>query len=130
MIEERAWRPALTPSSAASEVRAGVADGTLDRSAADAVLAAAGHSSPRNRAARSWPARLTDREVEVLRLLARGETNKRIARSLGISEATVHSHVLSVYGKAAVGTRAGATLFAIEHDLIQVSTGAKDPLNG
>ncbi len=130
MIEERAWRPALTPAAAASEVRAGVAGGTLDRRAADAVLAAAGHSSPRDRSARSWPARLTDREVEVLRLLARGETNRRIARSLRVSEATVHTHVINIYGKAAVGTRAGATLFAIEHDLIQVSMGAKDQLNG
>jgi DNA-binding CsgD family transcriptional regulator len=121
MIEERAWRPALTGAEAAAELRRGVASSTLDRRAVDAVLAAAGQRSATGRAARSWPAGLTDREVDVLRLLARGETNKQIARRLHISEATVHTHVINLYGKVAVNTRAGATLFALEHDLIQVS---------
>lgn len=120
MTEERSWRPALAPRDAAAEVRREVAAGRLDRRAVDAVLGAAGHPAGRGRAARSWPAGLTDREVDVLRLLARGRSNKEAARSLFVSEATVHTHVVNVYGKIGVHTRAGATLFALEHDLIQV----------
>ena len=123
MREERAWRPALDPAEAAGELRREVTAGRLDRRAVDAVLAAAGHRSKAGRAARSWPAGLTDREAEVLQLIARGQTNRQVAGALHISEATVHSHVINVYGKIGVNTRAGATLFALEHDLIQVSSG-------
>lgn len=119
MTEERAWRPALSAATAAAQLRRDVADRILDRSAVDAVLAAAGHPSVTDRASRSWPAGLTDREVDVLQLLARGETNKQMARGLHISPATVHTHIINVYGKMGVRTRAGATLFALEHDLIQ-----------
>ena len=123
MIEERSWRPALEPAAAAAELRREVADGKLDRRAGEAVLATAGHRPKPGRAGRSWPAGLTDREVEVLRLLARAQSNKEIAASLHISDATVHTHLINVYGKIGVSTRAGATLFALEHDLIQVSRG-------
>jgi DNA-binding NarL/FixJ family response regulator len=58
--------------------------------------------------------------VDVLRMLARGRSNREIAEALHVSEATVHTHLINVYGKAAVKTRAGATLFALEHDLIQL----------
>jgi DNA-binding NarL/FixJ family response regulator len=58
--------------------------------------------------------------VEVLRLLARGRSNKEIARQLVVTESTVHTHVINVYGKIGVNSRAGATLFALEHDLIQL----------
>jgi DNA-binding NarL/FixJ family response regulator len=125
MTEDRSWRPALNREDAAAELRREVAAGKLDRRAVDAVLEAAGHPSSANRAARSWPAGLTDREVDVLRLLARGDTNKQVARRLHVSEATVHTHVINLYGKMAVSTRAGATLFALEHDLIQLSPGGK-----
>ena len=123
MTEARAWRPGLEPGAAAAELRREVSAGKLDRRAADAVLAAAGHRSRSGRAERGWPAGLTDREVDVLRLLARGNSNKRIAGALHISEATVHTHLINVYGKIAVSTRAGATLFALEHDLVQISAG-------
>jgi DNA-binding CsgD family transcriptional regulator len=125
MTEDRSWRPGMTPAEAAAQLRREVAAGTFDRRAGDAVLAAAGHPFATGRAARSWPAGLTDREVDVLRLLARGETNKQVARRLHISEPTVHTHVINLYGKMAVNTRAGATLFALEHDLIQVSSSRK-----
>lgn len=121
MTEDRSWRPGLTRAEAAAELRRQVSAGMLDRRSADAVLAAAGHPSTADRARRSWPAGLTDREVDVLRLLAQGQTNKQIAGRLHISDATVHTHVINLYGKMAVNTRAGATLFALEHDLIQVS---------
>jgi DNA-binding CsgD family transcriptional regulator len=123
ITEERSWRPALDATGAAADVRREVAAGKLDRRAVDAVLAAAGHRSKPSRADRGWPAGLTDREVDVLRLLARGHSNKKIAGALHISEATVHTHLINVYGKIGVSTRAGATVFALEHDLVQISTG-------
>ena len=123
MVEERSWRPGREPAAAAVELRRGVSAGKLDRRAVDAVLAAAGHRVKPSRAARGWPAGLTDREVDVLRSLARGNANKKIATALHISEATVHTHLINVYGKIGVSTRAGATLFALEHDLVQISSG-------
>jgi DNA-binding NarL/FixJ family response regulator len=57
--------------------------------------------------------------VEVLRLVARGRTDREIGQVLVISEVTVHHHVRHVYDKIGVSTRAGAALFAMEHDLIQ-----------
>jgi DNA-binding NarL/FixJ family response regulator len=54
----------------------------------------------------------------VLKAITRGLANKQIARALHISEATVHTHVINVYGKIGVNTRAGATLFAFENDLV------------
>jgi HD-GYP domain-containing protein (c-di-GMP phosphodiesterase class II) len=117
MTEERAWRPALTPTEATRQLREGVADRRLDSRAVDAVLEAAGQPRPTGRSKRAWPASLTDREVEVLKAITRGLSNKQIAREFHISEATVHTHVINVYGKIGVNTRAGATLFAFEHDL-------------
>jgi DNA-binding NarL/FixJ family response regulator len=55
--------------------------------------------------------------VEVLRAITRGLANKQIARELHVSPATVHTHVINLYGKIGVNTRAGATLYAFEHDL-------------
>jgi DNA-binding NarL/FixJ family response regulator len=54
----------------------------------------------------------------VLRLIARGRSNKEVAATLGISPKTVGHHVEHIYAKAAVTTRAGATLFAMEHGLL------------
>jgi DNA-binding NarL/FixJ family response regulator len=81
------------------------------------VLAAAGQ--PTRRAQAAWPAGLTDREVEVLRIICRGGTKKRVATLLFISPSTVDHHVRHIYNKAGVQTRAGATLFALEHDLLK-----------
>lgn len=72
-------------------------------------------SRPRRRA---WPRGLTDREVEVLRLLARGLSRREVAHALVVSESTVRAHVEHIYGKVAVASRAAATLFAVEHDLL------------
>jgi DNA-binding NarL/FixJ family response regulator len=55
--------------------------------------------------------------VDVLRAITRGLANKQIARELHVSQATVHTHVINLYGKIGVNTRAGATLFAFEHEL-------------
>jgi ATP/maltotriose-dependent transcriptional regulator MalT len=61
---------------------------------------------------------LSARELEVLRLLARGKTNREIAAVLVISEHTVARHVQNIYAKLRVGSRASATAFAFEHDLV------------
>jgi predicted ATPase/DNA-binding CsgD family transcriptional regulator len=64
------------------------------------------------------PAGLTAREVEVLRLVARGLTNPQIAEKLVISPQTVHAHLRSIYSKVGVTTRSAATRFAVEHHII------------
>ena len=120
MREERPWRAPMSSERAAEELRREARDGRLDRRSVDAVLEAAGQRPNRRRAARSWPAGLTDREVDVLCAIARGHSNKEIARELHVSDATIHTHVINVYGKIGLNTRAGATLFALENDLIQL----------
>src|SRR5262249_60875239 len=61
---------------------------------------------------------LTDREQEVLRLMARGATNGEIAASLFVAEATVKSHVGSIFGKLGVRDRAAAIVFAYDHGAV------------
>ena len=90
--------------------------GAVDRGDVNAVLGAVGVAAPR--VAVEQPAGLTEREVEVLGLLARGETNRQIADALGISVKTVGAHVEHIYTKADVRSRAAATLFAMQHDLV------------
>jgi ATP/maltotriose-dependent transcriptional regulator MalT len=63
------------------------------------------------------PAGLTDREVEVLRLLPRGLSNAEIAEALFVSPRTVQTHLTNLYGKLGVGGRAEAVAFAVAHDL-------------
>jgi HD-GYP domain-containing protein (c-di-GMP phosphodiesterase class II) len=116
MTERRPHRPPLTSSEAAERLVADVDAGRFRRVEVDSVLAAAGASHGVARAAN--PAGLTDREVEVLRLIARGDANKQVAAALGISPKTVGRHVEHVYAKAGVRTRAGATLFAMEQGLL------------
>ena len=84
--------------------------------AVDAVLGAAGHRVAKR--PRELPAGLTERELEVLLALVRGESNQAIADDLGISAKTVGHHVQHVYQKAGVRSRAAATLWAFEHDLV------------
>ena len=115
MTQPRPHRPPLAPGAAAAELRAEVAAGRLDRGAAAAVLEAAGQTPP-TRA--EYPAGLTEREVEVLTLMCRGHTNKVIGRQLFISDRTVGHHIAHIYNKIGLSTRAGATLFAMEHDLM------------
>jgi DNA-binding CsgD family transcriptional regulator len=67
---------------------------------------------------RVWPAGLSDREVEVLRLIAQGYANRQIAERLAISPHTAGHHVRHIYDKIGVSSRAAATLFAIEHGLL------------
>jgi HD-GYP domain-containing protein (c-di-GMP phosphodiesterase class II) len=117
MTQPRPHRPAKTRAQAAEELEAMAAAGRLDREAVRAVLGAAGHDARPLRT--SWPADLSEREVEVLRLICRGGTKREVARALSISPSTVDHHVRHIYEKARVQTRAGATLFALEHDLLK-----------
>jgi len=91
-------------------------EGRLDPEAVDSVLAAAGHRVRQR--PRELPAGLTERELEVLLVLMRGGSNQEIATDLGISAKTVGHHLQHVYQKAGVRTRAAATLWAYEHDLV------------
>src|SRR6266404_2332518 len=115
MTEPRAHRAALPASTAAAELRSEVWTGRLDGDAVNAVLKAAGHRAP---ARRDWPAGLTAREVEVLGLLARGHSNREMARRLVVSPRTVSSHIEHIYAKVGVSSRAAATLFATQHGLV------------
>lgn len=113
LTEARPHRPPRAD--AAETVKDEVRAGRLDADAVEAVLGAAGR---RERVERPRPAGLTDREVEVLRLLARGHTNRAIARELSIAVKTAGHHVEHIYAKTGCSTRAGASLFAAEHDLL------------
>jgi HD-GYP domain-containing protein (c-di-GMP phosphodiesterase class II) len=116
MTEPRPHRPARPPELAAEELTREARAGRLCPEAVAAVLAAAGHRV--RSARRTWPAGLSDREVEVLRLLARGLPDRQIAERLVVSTRTVHHHVEHIYDKIDVSTRAAATLFAMQHDLL------------
>jgi HD-GYP domain-containing protein (c-di-GMP phosphodiesterase class II) len=117
MTQLRPHRPALDPARAAHELEAMAAAGRLDQEAVRGILSAAGHQRKSTR--HSWPAGLSEREVEVLRLLCLGRSKKEVAGLLSIAPSTVDHHVRHIYEKAGVQTRAGATLFAIEHDLLK-----------
>ena len=115
MVEPRPTRPALDRDRASRLLRDEAAAGRLDADAVNAVLAAAGHRAP---ARREWPAGLTAREGDVLKLLARGNTNRIIARRLDIAPKTASNHVEHIYSKLGVASRAEATLFATQHGLV------------
>ena len=113
MTEDRPYRPAHTRDEAARIVQDEALAGRLDPEMAAAVIEAAGVPRPRT----AWPNEMTDREVEVLRLAARGLSNKEIASSLVVSHRTVQNHLAAVYDKTGRRTRAGAAVFAVEHGL-------------
>jgi HD-GYP domain-containing protein (c-di-GMP phosphodiesterase class II) len=115
MSEPRAFRPARAADEAAGVLREMADAGRLCGEAVDAVLEAVGE---RARPVREAPAGLTPREIEVLRMLSRGMTNKQTAQQLEISPKTVGRHVESIYSKIGASTRAAAALFAVEHDLL------------
>jgi len=80
------------------------------------VLVAAGHHV--GAAPRSLPGGLSTREVEVLALVARGLTNAEIAARLVVSRRTAEHHVQHIYAKIGTSSRAAATLFAVENNLL------------
>ncbi len=116
LTERRAHRPALPPERAAAELSGAVRAGKLDGEAVRAVLVAGGHQAPSVK--KEMVAGLSEREIEVLRLLARGYTMNQTADELVISYKTVDRHIQNIYTKIDVSTRAGATLFAMENNLL------------
>ncbi len=117
MCEPRPHRPRRPATEASAELRAEVRAGRLDADAVGAVLAAAGHRVPRRQ---EGPGGLTRREVEVLRLLAQGLSNRQIAERLVIAPKTAGNHVEHIYVKIGTSNRAAASLFAMRHGLLPV----------
>lgn len=117
-LEPRPYRPALSSDEAADRLRTRVTAGEIDRDAAEAVLAVAGHPV----AAIPRPDGLTPREVEILTHVARGASNKDIAAALVLSEKTVRNHVERVYTKIGVNNRIGASMYALRHGLASAAS--------
>jgi HD-GYP domain-containing protein (c-di-GMP phosphodiesterase class II) len=115
MREERPYRPARSREEAARLLRAEVRSGRFDGDAVEAVLEADGHRARRRR---EGPAGLTAREVEVLRLLARGLSTKQIAKRLVMSPKTAGNHIEHIYAKIEATNRVTASLFAVQHGLL------------
>ncbi|MGH2655593.1 MAG: HD domain-containing phosphohydrolase [Actinomycetota bacterium] len=116
LTQARPHRPAGSREEAAEVITAEASAGRLDPECAGAVIEVAGHRQARRT---TWPAGLSDREVEVLRLLASGLANKAIAGRLSISPRTAEHHVQHIYAKIGASTRASATLFGMEHGLLR-----------
>lgn len=112
--ESRPYRQPHSPDEIAQMLSRDAEQGTLDPACVSAVLEAAGHGVhqvPR-------PAGLTEREAMVIGLIARGMQTKQVARRLGISAKTADHHIQNAYRKIGVSSRAGATLYAMEHGLL------------
>jgi HD-GYP domain-containing protein (c-di-GMP phosphodiesterase class II)/DNA-binding CsgD family transcriptional regulator len=121
LTTERADRPAFSPLDAAAELRRLESEGALEPRASRAVLVAAGHGEPRAPSGKrqQHPGGLTRREVDVLRLAARGLTTREIADRLYISPKTADHHIQHIYGKIGTSTRAAAALWAMQHAVVQ-----------
>jgi len=114
LVEDRPHRPGLDEQRARRRLEADVREGRLDGDAVAAVLLASG-DRPRRLTS---TAGLTARQLEVLRLVTRGLSNREIARRLTLSPRTVDRHVADVYTRIGVTSRAAAALYAIEHGLV------------
>jgi len=121
LTTERADRPPFAPEDAAAELRRLESAGMLEPRAGRAVLVAAGHGEPSPNAGRreQHPGGLTRREIDVLRLAARGHTTREIAERLVISPKTADHHIQHIYGKIGVSTRAAAALWAMQNTVVQ-----------
>jgi len=112
--ETRPYRDAMSPDAATDALVRKAEQGGFDPEMVTAVAKAAGQSPP----AIERPMGLTEREVEVVGLVARGLQTKQIARHLDISPKTVDRHIQNSYRKMGVSSRAAATLFAAENGLV------------
>jgi HD-GYP domain-containing protein (c-di-GMP phosphodiesterase class II) len=121
LTTERADRLPFSPADAAAELRRLESAGALEPRATRAVLVAAGHGEPRAPSGKRPhnPGGLTRREVDVLRLAARGLTTREIADRLTISPKTADHHIQHIYGKIGVSTRAAAALWAMQHTVVR-----------
>jgi DNA-binding CsgD family transcriptional regulator len=127
LTHTRPGRRALDAAAAAQQIasEAGTAfsaaavSALKDTASTAADVVAAPRASAGADAGHKWPAALTDREVEVLRLLSTGASRRAMAAQLAVSEHTIRHHLEHIYTKVDVRTRVEATLFAVEHGLIQ-----------
>jgi DNA-binding NarL/FixJ family response regulator len=76
------------------------------------------------------PEALTERETTVLRLIAKGQANKQVARQLGIREQTVKTHVSNILGKLQLQSRTQAALYAVERGLVSASDLGRGSVDG
>ncbi|MFN7978141.1 MAG: HD domain-containing phosphohydrolase [Vicinamibacterales bacterium] len=120
LTADRADRPAHIPADAAGALARLEAQGLLDPRACRAVLVAAGHGVAHTvaEARPERPGGLSGREVEVLRLAARGLTTQTIADQLFISPKTADHHIQHIYNKIGVSTRAAAALWAMQNAVV------------
>jgi DNA-binding NarL/FixJ family response regulator len=118
LTHDQAGALALEPEPALDRLRAEAGTG-LDPDVVGLLTEEVGapRRPPPARAAR--PAGLTEREVEVLRLLGRGMKRQEVARALVVSDATARHHLEHIYDKIGTSTRVGAVLFAMEHGLLE-----------
>lgn len=119
LTEARPHRPAIGPAGAAIVLGAEVRDGRLDPVCGQAVIDAL-LSRPTRRPAPDG--RLSEREVQVLALLARGRSTREAAHELGITPKTLRHHVEHVYDKLGVSTRPAAVVIALERGFLIDST--------
>lgn len=118
LTHDRPGQPAIGEDAALTtfEMQSGIA---FDSAVVAALRQCVTHESARRTPKRpSWPAGLTDREVEVLRLATRGLTRKQIGAELVITEVTVRHHLEHIYNKTGTSTRVAASMFAMENGLI------------
>ena len=115
MRQPRPRRGALGAEEAAALLAREAREGRQDAEMVAAVVEAAGQPTP----ALERPAGLTEREAQVVGLVARGLLTKQVARRLGISVKTADRHIQNAYRKIGVSTRAAATMFAMEHGLVR-----------
>jgi HD-GYP domain-containing protein (c-di-GMP phosphodiesterase class II) len=115
LLENRPHRAALQVDSASVKLLAEAQANRLDKDAVNFVLASQGQVVAMRK---DFPAGLSEREVAVLKLIARGQTIKQMAEQLTIAPKTVDSHIQHIYQKINVNTRASATLYAMENDLL------------
>src|SRR4029077_17618215 len=122
MRETRPHRRAISREEIAATLETEAEKGRLDREAVRAVLETAGHRTERGRARGAGngghPGGLTDREIEVLRLVSRGLTDKQVGQKLEMSARTVGNHLAHAYEKIGVTTRAGAAMFAMKNGIV------------
>jgi DNA-binding NarL/FixJ family response regulator len=116
MTQPRPYRTAMSLDQACREVDQQVRANRFDSEAARAVLAAA-HGT-RGKIRRAAPAGLSNRQIEVLQLIAQGLSNRQIAERLVVSTRTAEHHVQDIYLKIGTSSRAAAALFAAEHQLL------------
>jgi HD-GYP domain-containing protein (c-di-GMP phosphodiesterase class II) len=117
--ENRPHRPARSSADAADALQRGVRAGQLDGDAVAAVLTAAGARVPRRP---TGAAGLTARELDVLRLVARGASSREIAERLVISPKTARNHIEHIYAKTGVNSRASVAMFAVQHGVLPEET--------